>query len=155
MEAVKASSEQDDALRKDADQASAVITGPLYNKVVTALAKSLVLKRLPLPLSTASGGLYGLSPCQHEVRILVLDPASRSVSFSSIGRDQVKAAAFSNLVSISQLPARLPDNNLETHIKSPPLSNSISGRFNTYLLSSRYTASPDCFLRLLLTDGQV
>lgn len=126
MEAVKASSEQDDALRKDADQASAVITGPfkLYNKVVTAFkAKSLVLKRLPLPLSTASGGFHGLSPCQHEVRILVLDPASRSVSFNSIGRDQVKAAAFSNLVSISQLPARLPDNNLETHIKSPPLSN--------------------------------
>jgi hypothetical protein len=66
---------------------------------------------------------WRVSAFQHEVRILVLDPASRSVSFNFIGRDQVKAAAFSNLVSISQLAARLPDNNLKTHIKSLPLSN--------------------------------
>lgn len=52
-----------------------------------------VLKEQPSPLSWRA--------CQHEVNV----------------------AAFSNLVSISQLPARLPDNNLETHIKSLPLFN--------------------------------
>jgi hypothetical protein len=70
------------------------------------------------------------------VRILVLDPASRSVSFNSISRDQVKAAAFSNLVSISQLPALLPDNNLETHIKSLPLFNQIPGPIHIYSLAA-------------------
>lgn len=99
---------------------SAVITGPLYSTEGCHGSRQVALKRLPSPLSI---GIWRVSPCQHEVRILVLDPASRSVSFNSISRDQVKAAAFSNLVSISQLPARLPDNNLETHIKSLPLFN--------------------------------
>jgi hypothetical protein len=93
----------------------------LYSRAITAaLAKCQYLKT-----AIAAQWHWHLagSPCQHEVRILVLDPASRSVSFNSISRDQVKAAAFSNLVSISQLPARLPDNNLETHIKSLPLFN--------------------------------
>lgn len=44
--------------------------------------------------ATLASGICQVSPCQHEVKIIVMDPASRFVSSNSIGRDQVKVRCF-------------------------------------------------------------